>query len=257
MEPHELAPALEALLFSADQPVTVNALAKAFKSKEIDGKAVRAGLKVLEERFNQEDRGVRLMRFGNGYQILTREEHAPLVENLLVTRRKMRLSRAALETVAVIAYKEPISRLEIERIRGVDAGGVLATLLERGLIMIKGRDPGPGRPLLYGTTQSFLDYFGLTKLNDLPRLDELAELAGVEGGDWSDRERERFEKHGVDLSSVPSPQHLEAEGDEDEGGALELEETLSDSDQDPELEQNAGPEEDQGAEEDRGSSVQA
>lgn len=227
MELPELVPLLEALLFSSDQPVTVQSLVKAVRSREVDGKAVREGLKELERVLDQGNRGVRLMRFGNGYQILTREEHASAIENLLVTRRKMRLSRAALETVAVIAYKEPISRLEVERIRGVDAGGVLATLLERGLIMIKGRDPGPGRPLLYGTTQSFLDYFGLTKLGDLPRLDELADLAGLDGRGWSEGERARFEKYGVDVTSVPSPENLDAEGDEDdEESVLDLDETL-------------------------------
>lgn len=216
MELPELVPLLEALLFSADQPCTVNALAKAIHSKDVDAKAIRDGLKELQERLESPDRGVRLHRFGNGYQILTQEAYAPTLERFLLTKRRMRLSRAALETAAVIAYKEPISRIEIERVRGVDAGGVLTTLMERGLIMIKGRDPGPGRPLLYGTTQAFLDYFGLTKLSDLPRLDELAELAGLDAMDWSDRERQRFEKFGVDVEAVVAPEHLDAAGNEDD-----------------------------------------
>jgi segregation and condensation protein B len=171
--------------------------------------------------------GFKLVRLGNGYQVVTRERYAPWVKEMLAGRQKTRLSRAALETAAVVAYKQPITRLEVERIRGVDAGGVLNTLLERSLIMIKGRDPGPGRPLLYGTTQTFLDYFGLEKLNDLPRMEEIAALAKAErGGDWNEDELARFERHGVDAppaeeeAAAGEPDAVEAEaaaGDVDSG----------------------------------------
>jgi segregation and condensation protein B len=215
MEPHELSPLVEALLFAAAEPVTVNALVKAVDDEGTGPAEVRAVLDVLAEHYEVQPRGFRLVKLGNGFQIVTRERYAPWVEAMVAGKRKTRLSRAALETAAVIAYKQPITRLDVERIRGVDAGAVLNTLLERSLIMIKGRDPGPGRPLLYGTTQEFLDYFGLAKVTDLPRLDEIAALARSEApAMWDESERARFEKHGVEPDTVPAP------GDEDEGTAI-------------------------------------
>ncbi len=206
MEPHELSPLVEALLFAAAEPMTVNAVVKAVDDEGTGVPEVRAVLDALTDHYEVQPRGFKLVKLGTGYQIVTRERYAPWVEAMVAGKRKTRLSRPALETAAVIAYKQPITRLDVERIRGVDAGAVLNTLLERSLIMIKGRDPGPGRPLLYGTTQQFLDYFGLAKLSDLPRLDEIAALARTEApGIWDDSERARFEKHGVEPDSVPLP----------------------------------------------------
>jgi len=206
MEPTELPALLEALLFVSDQPLTVAALIKSVDDEGVGAPEVKAALDELGRRYEAGESGVQLTRFGRGYQIVTRERFSPWVEGLVSGRRKMRLSRAALETAAVIAYKQPIARLEVERIRGVDAGGVVNTLLERGLIMIKGRDPGPGRPHLYGTTQAFLDYFGLSRLSDLPRLEELAVLARKEeSSTWDETELARFEKHGVESDDVPEP----------------------------------------------------
>lgn len=218
MERHQLTPLIEALLFCADQPLTIRALVKAVADPDVDKTDVKAVLESLRENYEHAGRGFELTRLGNGYQILTRARYAPMIENLLKTRRRMRLSRAALETVAVVAYKQPLSRMDMERIRGVDVGGVLNTLMERGLIMIKGRDPGPGRPLLYGTTQAFLEYFGLSKVGDLPPLEELTEMINAErpGIGWDESEQARFEKFGIDLESVPTPQalvHPEPEGE--------------------------------------------
>ena len=228
MEPHELSPLVEALLFAAAEPMTVNAVVKAVDDEGTGVPEVRAVLDALTDHYEVQPRGFKLVKLGTGYQIVTRERYAPWVEAMVAGKRKTRLSRPALETAAVIAYKQPITRLDVERIRGVDAGAVLNTLLERSLIMIKGRDPGPGRPLLYGTTQQFLDYFGLAKLSDLPRLDEIAALARTEApGIWDDSERARFEKHGVEPDSVPlpggeegpDPEAPEAEFAEGAGGA--------------------------------------
>ncbi len=207
METLDLIPLMEALLFVSDQPVTVAALVKTVDDETVTAVEVRAALDALGEAYESENRGFHLARLGSGYQVVTRERYAPWIESFLAGRRKARLSRAALETVAVVAYKQPITRGDIERIRGVDIGAVLTTLLERNLILIKGRDPGPGRPLLYGTTQGFLDYFGLSRLTDLPRLDEIAALAKAEApAMWGDDEIARFEKHGVDAAEVPFPE---------------------------------------------------
>jgi segregation and condensation protein B len=219
METLDLTPLLEALLFVSDQPVTVAALVKTVDDETVTAAEVRAALDALAEAYDAENRGFHLARLGSGYQVVTRERYAPWIESFLSARRKARLSRAALETVAVVAYKQPITRVDIERIRGVDIGAVLTTLLERNLILIKGRDPGPGRPLLYGTTQGFLDYFGLSRLTDLPRLDEIAALAKAEApAMWGDEEIARFEKHGVDAAAVPFPEPA-PEGEEEYGEA--------------------------------------
>ena len=217
MERHDLYALVEAMLFAAEDPVTPQALQKAVDDPDVTSADIKAVLEALQESYEHGPHGVQLLKLGSGWQVVTRERFAPWIENLLKTRRKARLSRAALETVAVIAYKQPISRVDVERIRGVDAGGVVNTLLERGLVMVKGRDPGPGRPLLYGTTQTFLEHFGLSALSDLPRLEELAELSGVIRNEWDEAERLRFEKFGVDLETVPTPPrllHRDEEGEE-------------------------------------------
>lgn len=209
MERHERAPVIEALLFASDEPLTIPALRKLVE--DLSPADVRRILDDLKAEYDGGERGIALLEVAGGFVFVTRETCAPWVERLMKGKRKVRLSRAALETVAVIAYKQPITRSEVERIRGVDAGGVLATLLERDLVMIKGRAPGPGQPLLYGTTQEFLNYFGLSKLSDLPRLDEISELAARQPA-WSETEITRFEKAGVEP--------IELQGDQPEALAL-------------------------------------
>jgi len=235
MEPHELGSLLEALLFVAAEPLSAGALLRTIDDGNLTAQDVRNALDRLAEEYDATGRGFQLMQFGGGYQIVTREIHAPYVKSFLAGRQKARLSRAALETIAVIAYKQPITRLEIERVRGVDAGGVLSTLLERGVVQIKGRDPGPGRPLLYATTQGFLDYFGLSRLSDLPNMDEISALARTESPAWTDDERERMEKEGLEPDSMPPPvpeesqppsamEYAEAEGEPVEREAIAAQE---------------------------------
>lgn len=194
MERHDKAPLIEALLFASDEPLSIAALKKV--SDDLTAADLREILDGLKAEYDAGERGVALLEVAGGFVLVTRETWAPWVERLMKGKRKVRLSRAALETVAVVAYKQPITRGEIERIRGVDAGGVLGTLLERDLIMIKGRDPGPGKPLLYGSTTEFLNYFGLNRLSDLPRLDEISTLAARNPA-WSEAEKARFERAGI------------------------------------------------------------
>ena len=170
MTPHELRPLLEALLFASDSPLTLSLLVETTGADPMD---VSTALEALREEFDRQERGVQLAEIGGGWLIVTREKHAPWIKKLLQGKRKSRLSRASLETLAIVAYKQPVTRPEIESIRGVDSGSALATLLERDLITIKGRSDVVGRPLLYGSTSEFLSYFGLRDLNDLPRPEEL------------------------------------------------------------------------------------
>jgi len=136
--------------------------------------AVQAALDEIREHYDTDGHGVELMQVGDGWQILTRPEYTEAIERAQFATRPQRLSGAALETLAIIAYRQPIGRTEIEEIRGVGAGALLKSLQERGLVDVVGRGEGLGRPLLYGTTSLFLEHFALRHLDELPRADELA-----------------------------------------------------------------------------------
>lgn len=136
--------------------------------------ALSAALDEIREHYDQEGHGVELAEVGGGWQILTRAEYAEAIERAQLAQRPQRLSAASLETLAIIAYRQPIGRAEVEEIRGVGVGSVLKSLHERGLIEVVGRGEGIGRPLLYGTTPIFLEQFALRHLEELPRADELA-----------------------------------------------------------------------------------
>lgn len=160
---------VEALLFVAEEPPTIAQLARAL---EVPAEAIEEALNVLQERLRE--RGLRLQRQGDRVQLVTAPEVAEDVRRFLGLSGSARLSTAALETLAIIAYRQPITRAEIEAIRGVNCDGVLRTLLAKGLIEEVGRAEGPGRPILYGTTMLFLQHFGLRSLADLPPLDGVA-----------------------------------------------------------------------------------
>ena len=167
-----LAKLLEAALFASARPVTIDELTA------LDADAgtgdVTAALDELRTHYDADGHGVELMEVGGGWQILTRPEYTEAIERAQLAARPHRLSAAALETLAIIAYRQPIGRAEIEEIRGVAVGGVLKSLHDRGLIEVTGRAEGLGRPLLYGTTPVFLEQFALRHLEELPRADELA-----------------------------------------------------------------------------------
>jgi segregation and condensation protein B len=163
---------LESLLFAAGAPVPMTRLLEALEGPS-RAEIVHA-LETLAAAYEREGRGLRLVRVAGGYQLRTPPEHAPWVRRLL-RERPPRLSRPMLETLAIVAYRQPCTRLEIEAVRGVDADAVLATLTDRRLVRILGRKEAPGRPLLYGTTKDFLEVFGLPDLGSLPPLRDVAE----------------------------------------------------------------------------------
>jgi segregation and condensation protein B len=166
-----LAQLLEAALFSAARPLTVEELSTL--DQEATLADIRMALEQIREHYDFEQHGVELLELAGGYQILTRPVHAAAIERAHFSVRTPKLTAAALETLAVIAYRQPVGRAEIEEIRGVSAGGVLRTLQERGLIEVVGRAEALGRPLLYGTAPMFLELLGLRDLADLPRAEEL------------------------------------------------------------------------------------
>jgi segregation and condensation protein B len=176
MPPSNLQPAIEALLFSSDQPLSLSLLAEAVDSAP---DAVETALHALGESYASRGAGVELREIAGGWMLVTTAEQSEWVGRMLRGKRKMRLSRAGLETLAIIAYKQPVTKSEVEAIRGVDSSGVLATLLERNLVTIRGRSKVVGRPLLYGTTGEFLEHFGLKDLSELPRPEELRALVAA------------------------------------------------------------------------------
>ncbi|NLA26284.1 MAG: SMC-Scp complex subunit ScpB [Firmicutes bacterium] len=168
MEHEQYKAVIEALLFLKEEPVKAERLAAAL---EISTEEVRALLEQMQQELSSQGRGLRIFAIAGGYQMGTAPELAPYLEKALGEGESGNLSQAALETLAIIAYKQPLTRMEIEAVRGVRCEHILDNLLKRKLIRISGRKEGPGRPLIYKTTPEFLMYFGLKGLEELPPLD--------------------------------------------------------------------------------------
>ena len=168
---------IEALLFVSDKPLSARDINSCLTDVKIDD--IKSALKVLKYEYEAMGRSFSLKEIADGYQIRSHSEYGPYILKMLQTSPS-RLSRAALETLAIIAYKQPILRHEIERFRGVDVGGILRTLLEKNLIKIMGRKNLPGRPLIYGTTKKFLEVFDLKDIKALPKLKEIKDLGTEE-----------------------------------------------------------------------------
>ncbi len=173
MEEERLKAILESLLFAAGEPITLAQLVSAIETVPRDD--IRRVLGELAVAYSGAGRGLVLEEVAGGYQLRTPREHAAYVRRLLAAKPP-RLSRPLMETVAIVAYRQPITRPEIEQLRGVDCGGVIDTLLERQLIKIAGRKEAPGRPIVYSTTPEFLELFGLKDLANLPDLEEFREI---------------------------------------------------------------------------------
>jgi segregation and condensation protein B len=174
----ELKAILEAMLFVSPEPLPLTRLIAVLG--DVTKAEIEQVLRVLSEELEREGRGVRLAEIAGGYRLVTKQEYAPWVKRLDKARSTAKLSRSALESLAIIAYKQPIVRSEIEEIRGVETSGVVRTLLERKLVRIVGRKEVPGRPIMYGTTKFFLEHFGLNDLSQLPPLREFKELGESE-----------------------------------------------------------------------------
>ena len=162
---------IEALLFASDAPLSAEDLARG--EEDLDADAVERAIADLRRDYEQQGRAFQIYQLAGGYQLLTRPEYSPHLERFETVPRNTRLSGAALEVLAIIAYRQPIGRSEVEEIRGVGSSHVLRTLQELGLIDVVARGEGLGRPLLYGTTGRFLEHFGFASLDDLPKPDEL------------------------------------------------------------------------------------
>lgn len=174
----ELKAILEAMLFVSSEPLSLTRLVAVLG--DVTKAEIERLMRSLGEDMEQEGRGVRLAEIAGGYRLVTKHEYASWVKRLDKAKSNAKLSRSALESLAIIAYKQPIVRSEIEEIRGVETSGVVRTLLERKLVRIVGRKEVPGRPIMYGTTKFFLEHFGLNDLSQLPPLREFKELGESE-----------------------------------------------------------------------------
>ena len=170
----ELEKIVEALIFASDTPLSARKI-KEILEKDSE-KEIRQAISAMKKNYVKNDSPLEILEVAGGFQIVTRAEYASWIKQLYRSRAAGHLTQRALEAMAIIAYKQPLTKQEVEGIRGVNSDGVIKTLLERNLITISGRVKAPGNPLLYSTTKTFLEYFGLKSIKDLPKLKEIDEL---------------------------------------------------------------------------------
>jgi segregation and condensation protein B len=210
----KLKPILEALIFVSEQPISLDKMAGVLP--DCPKKKLKELLAELVQDYEQRGAALEIVEVANGYQFRTRVEFAPWLGRLR-QQKFARLSRASLETLAIVAYRQPVTRAEAESIRGVDSGAVLGTLLERGLLRILGRKEVPGRPILYGTTQEFLELFGLKNLKDLPTLREIKDMV-EESSEERSGSQEAGSQEGAEEGAQGEEAAASAEGGPAEAG---------------------------------------
>ena len=172
---------IESLIFSSDRPVETTELIEVLSKLSdtfIQSSEVERILIELQEKYEHDEYAFELVQTGGGFQFLTKSAYHDTIALLIAQKFRHRLSTASLETLAVVAYKQPVTKGDIEKIRGVNCDFSLTRLLERELIVISGRDTGPGRPILYETSESFMDYFGINSVEDLPKLKDIKDTEG-------------------------------------------------------------------------------
>ena len=177
IEPKEAKSIIEALLFISEKPLLIEQIKEILP--EIDSTAIRSLMDELKQQYQDEKRGLSIIEVAGGFRMTTNPDVAEHIKKFYKSRQRERLTVPSLETLAIVAYRQPVSRLEIESIRGVNVDGVINTLLEKGLIRIAGRKEAVGRPFVYGTTRQFLEYFGLKSLEELPKLEEFSHIPGL------------------------------------------------------------------------------
>lgn len=221
---------IEALLFASDAPLSASRLTGITSVSSI--RAVKDAIAGLENFYKENERSFGIVEVAGGYQLVTLPEYAHSVAMLFKSRRKTRLTQAALETLAIIAYKQPINRLMIEAIRGVNCDGVLSTLIDRELVTISGRGEGVGKPYLYSTTTKFLEYLGLKDYRDLPEMEELEH--NLENLELIPRPEQETEMTGENNSDEPecSDEQVTGELEEDTDALQDM-----DSEEGPESEE--------------------
>ncbi|MFH0876618.1 MAG: SMC-Scp complex subunit ScpB [Candidatus Omnitrophota bacterium] len=177
LEHEQIKSALESLIFISDKPMLLDDLKQIFTG--VDASGLRGLLEELKKEYEEKLSGIRLMEIAGGFQMVTARENAGLIKQFYKLKHTEKLTGPSLETLAIIAYKQPVTRVDIETIRGVNVDGVVRSLLEKNLIRIVGRKEVIGRPFVYGTSRIFLDYFGLRSLDELPKIEEFARKEAI------------------------------------------------------------------------------
>ncbi|MDD3345469.1 MAG: SMC-Scp complex subunit ScpB [Candidatus Omnitrophica bacterium] len=175
MEENNFKSAIEALIFASDKPITVEQIKKVLDIS--DGANVRKAIEELCSEYEAQNRGLRIIEIAGGFQMIAATSFSPFLKKLFKCRLSEKLSKPALESLAIIAYKQPLTKAEIESLRNVNVDGVMKSLLEKNMIRICGRKKVPGRPFVFGTTRQFLEHFGLKSLADLPKMDDFTAMA--------------------------------------------------------------------------------
>lgn len=175
MSDDNLKSVIEALLFASERPLTIEQVRKVLDN--VEAQEARRLLEDLRSDYEQANRGMRITEVAGGFLMITAANFAPFLKKFFKERHVERLSKPALETLAIIAYKQPLTKLEIESLRNVNVDGVMKSLADKNLIRISGRKKAPGRPFVFGTTKQFLEYFGLKSLEELPKMEEFQALA--------------------------------------------------------------------------------
>jgi segregation and condensation protein B len=196
MDDFEIKPILEGLIFVSETPIRLETLVEVLP--ESTKEAILEGIHRIQKEYEEDSRGLQLVEVASGYQFRTKPKWAEWIHRLKKAKA-VKLSRSALETLAIVAYRQPVIRPEVEEIRGVDSGWVLRTLLEKGLIKMMGRKDLPGRPIVYGTTKAFLELFSLSALSDLPTLKEIQPPSAPE-------EITKEETPTIEVGGVPPPE---------------------------------------------------
>jgi len=224
-------PIIEALILASPEPLSSRKIIEILQNTSVS--EVDAAVTDLNSKYLSTNSSFRIRKLAGGYQIYITENYSGYVEELFTRRRTQRLTRAALETMAIIAYRQPVTRVDIEMIRGVSSDSAIRTLLERKFITLSGRASTIGRPLLYGTTDEFLKYFGLDSLNDLPRMEEIEELLSEKEPDFQQTLAFNTDRSATEDNSLP-----DQDGHADEPAPDEIEVTGNEM-ADPEAEPDA------------------
>jgi len=216
-------PILEALILSSPEPLPARKILEIIQDmtpSEIDKTVTE-----LNEKYLATDASFRIRKIANGYQFYVTENYSGYVEDLFTRKKTQRLTRAALETLAIIAYRQPVTRVDIEMIRGVSSDSAIRTLLERKFITLAGRAKTIGRPLLYSTADEFLKYFGLDSLNDLPKMEEIEELLSAKEPDMQQTLSLESPESEAEEKSPEAESPMDDEIDEESTGSADLEES--------------------------------
>ncbi|TYB30989.1 MAG: SMC-Scp complex subunit ScpB [Candidatus Mcinerneyibacterium aminivorans] len=178
MDLQEFKPIIEALIFTSPSPIKPQKIADIVDEEGIGKQSIKDMIEELNEEYELEDRGFKIYKMAGGYEFRSNPEYGKYLKKLFSIKKDYKLSKSVLETLAIVAYNQPVTRMEVEMVRNVDSTYVLNKLIDLEMIKVVGQKDSPGRPLLYGTTSKFLEYFGLDSLSDLPELSEIEEDIG-------------------------------------------------------------------------------